>query len=43
LQKFVKGDGSDGIIPVGIRGLAAAGLAVWVGVITTGRFIAYLQ
>jgi hypothetical protein len=43
LQKFVTGDGSDGIIPVSIRGLAAAGLAVWVGVITTGRFIAYLQ
>ena len=43
LQKFVTGDASDGIIPVSIRGLAAAGLAVWVGVITTGRFIAYLQ
>ena len=43
LQKFVKGDASDGIIPAGVRGLAAVALAVWVGVITTCRFIAYLQ
>jgi hypothetical protein len=43
LQQFVTGDASDGIIPVTVRGLAAVALAVWVGVITTGRFIAYLQ
>jgi hypothetical protein len=43
LQKFVDGDGSDRIIPGSVRGLAAAALVVWVGVITTGRFIAYLQ
>jgi len=43
LQKFVEGDGSDGIIPVSVKGIAATALAVWVGVITTGRFIAYLQ
>jgi len=43
LQKFVDGDGSDGSIPAGVKGMAAVGLAVWVGVITTGRFIAYLQ
>jgi hypothetical protein len=43
LQKFVDGDGSDGTIPASIRGMAAAALTVWVGVITTGRFIAYLQ
>ena len=43
LQQFVKGDASDGIIPVSVRGFAAVALAVWVGVITTGRFIAYLQ
>ena len=43
LQKFVRGDGSDGIIPSSVRGMAAVALAVWVGVITTGRFIAYLQ
>ena len=43
LQNFVEGDGSDGIVPASVRGMAAAGLAVWVGVITTGRFIAYLQ
>jgi len=43
LQKFVDGERSDGVIPASVRGMAAAGLAVWVGVITTGRFIAYLQ
>ena len=43
LQNFVEGDGSDGIVPASVKGMAAAGLAVWVGVITTGRFIAYLQ
>ena len=43
LQKFVKGDGSDGIVPASVKGIAATALAVWVGVITTGRFIAYLQ
>jgi hypothetical protein len=43
LQKFVHGERSDGMIPGSVKGLAAAGLAVWVGVITTGRFIAYLQ
>lgn len=43
LQKFVDGERSDQIIPASVRGLAAVGLAVWVGVITTGRFIAYLQ
>ena len=43
LQKFVKSDGSDGNVPSAVRGLAVAAPAVWVGVITTGRFIAYLQ
>ena len=43
LQKFVDGERSDGMIPASVRGMAAVGLAVWVGVITTGRFIAYLQ
>lgn len=43
LQKFVDGEGSDGRIPASVKGMAAAGLAVWVGVITTGRFLAYLQ
>ena len=43
LQKFVDGERSDGLIPASVRGMAAVGLAVWVGVITTGRFIAYLQ
>jgi hypothetical protein len=43
LQKFVDGERSDGSIPAGVRGMALAALTVWVGVITTGRFIAYLQ
>ncbi len=43
LQKFVDGEGSDGRIPASVKGMAAASLAVWVGVITTGRFLAYLQ
>jgi hypothetical protein len=43
LQHFVQDDASDGRIPVRVKGMAAAALAVWVGVITTGRFIAYLQ
>ena len=43
MRKFVDGDGSDGVIPAGVKGIAALSLAVWVGVITTGRFIAYLQ
>lgn len=43
LRTFVNGDGSDGVIPISVKGLAALSLAVWVGVITTGRFIAYLQ
>lgn len=43
LQKFVKSDGSDAGIPSAVKGTAAVALAVWVGVITTGRFIAYLQ
>ena len=43
LQKFVDGEGSDGRIPGSVKGMAAAALVVWIGVITTGRFLAYLQ
>ena len=43
LQKFVDGESSDGMIPASVKGMAGVGLAIWVGVITTGRFIAYLQ
>ena len=43
LEKFVEGDGSDGGIPSRVRGIAVAALVVWVGVITAGRFVAYLQ
>ena len=43
LQKFTDSEASDGMIPASVRGIAALSLAVWVAVITTGRFIAYLQ
>lgn len=43
LQKFADSEASDGMIPPTVRGIAALSLAVWIGVITTGRFIAYLQ
>ena len=43
LQKFVYGEASDGTVPMSVKGVAALSLAVWVGVISTGRLIAYLQ
>lgn len=43
LQKFVYGEASDGAIPMTVKGVAALSLAVWVGVIWSGRLIAYLQ
>ena len=42
LRRFVDGEASDGVVPGSIRMVAALSLAVWVGVITTGRLIAYL-
>ena len=42
IRKFVDGDGSDGMIPSRVKGLAAVSLLVWVGVITAGRLIAYV-
>jgi hypothetical protein len=43
LQKFVQSDASDGVIPARLKALALASLAVWIGVITTGRLIAYFS
>jgi hypothetical protein len=42
IRRFVDGEGSDGVVPSQVKGLAALSLLVWVGVITTGRLIAYV-
>ena len=42
IRRFVDGEGSDGLIPGRVKGLAAVSLAIWVGVITAGRLIAYV-
>jgi len=41
MRRFVDSDASDGVIPAHLRALALASLGVWIGVITTGRLIAY--
>jgi hypothetical protein len=43
LRRFVDGQTSDQGVPRRLRTIAAASLIVWVGVITTGRLIAYIQ
>ena len=43
IRTFVDGGTSDGAIPARIRTCAAVSLIVWVGVITTGRLIAYVS
>jgi hypothetical protein len=43
IRAFVDGPASDGAVPVRIRALAALSLAAWVGVIVTGRLVAYLS
>lgn len=42
MRRFVDGEASAGPIPARIKSLAAVSLVVWIGVITTGRLIAYL-
>ena len=42
IRSFVDGEGSDGVIPSGVKGLATLSLIVWSAVITTGRLIAYV-
>ena len=42
IRTFVDGDTSDGAVPSQVKGMAALSLLVWVGVITTGRLIAYV-
>jgi hypothetical protein len=43
LRRFVHGQASDQDVPRRLRRIAAVSLIVWVGVITTGRLIAYIQ
>ena len=43
IRGFVDGEASDSVIPASIRTLAAVSLVVWIGVIATGRLIAYVQ
>ena len=43
LRRFVDGHASDQAVPRRVRTVAAASLVVWIGVITTGRLIAYIQ
>jgi hypothetical protein len=42
LRAFVDGGASDLAIPARVKGLAVASLIVWVGVITSGRWLAYV-
>ena len=43
LRRFVDGEASDQAVPRRLKTIAAASLIVWIGVITTGRLIAYIQ
>jgi hypothetical protein len=43
LRRFVDGEASDDAVPRRLKTIATASLIVWIGVITTGRLIAYIQ
>ncbi len=43
IRTFVDGEASDSLIPTHIKTFAAVSLLIWVGVITTGRLIAYVS
>lgn len=43
LRRFVDSNASDGPIPPRIKALALLSVATWIGVITTGRLIAYFS
>ena len=43
MRKFVDSDASDGVIPGHLKAAALISLGVWIGVITTGRLIAYFS
>src|SRR5258705_1802234 len=41
LRRFIDGEGSDGVIPPAVRRVALLCIVLWLGVITSGRLIAY--
>lgn len=43
MRRFVDSAASDGVIPAHLKALALVSLGVWIGVITTGRLIAYFS
>ena len=43
MRRFVDSDASDGVSPIHVKALALVSLGVWIGVITTGRLIAYFS
>jgi hypothetical protein len=43
MRRFVDSDASDGVIPARLKAVALVSLGVWIGVITTGRLIAYFS
>ena len=43
LRRFVDDEAGDRAVPRRLKTIAAVSLIVWVGVITTGRLIAYIQ
>jgi Family of unknown function (DUF6644) len=43
MRRFVDSDASDGVIPARLKAIALVSLGVWIGVITTGRLIAYFS
>ena len=43
MRRFVDSDASDGVIPARLKAVALISLGVWIGVITTGRLIAYFS
>ncbi len=43
LRRFVDSDASDGVIPARLKAFALVSLGVWIGVITTGRLVAYFS
>jgi hypothetical protein len=42
MRRFIDSVGSDGPVPGRVKLFAALSIAIWVGVITTGRLIAYM-
>jgi hypothetical protein len=43
MRRFVAGEAGDQVVPRRLKTMAAISLVVWIGVITSGRLIAYIQ